>query len=185
VVPEGTNINPDLDSEKRNCKSQDLMTNLADLMQTLSQEVHGSQYPQQHAQPTPDHIDPHMQLGHPEGTNINPDLDSEKRNCKSQDLMTNLADEKLNQDTNSQSVFDQTAEQNLMQTLSQEVHGSQYPQQHAQPNPDLDSEKRNCKSQDLMTNLADEKLNQDKWLVDNPIANPCLIKPQSRTSCRL
>jgi hypothetical protein len=24
VVPEGTNINPDLDSEKRNCKSQDL-----------------------------------------------------------------------------------------------------------------------------------------------------------------
>ena len=34
-------------------------------------------------------------------------------------------------------------------------------------NPDLDSEKRNCKSQDLTTNLADEKLNQDKWLVDN------------------
>ncbi|KAJ5705680.1 hypothetical protein N7455_004835 [Penicillium solitum] len=39
-------------------------------------------------------------------------------------------------DANSQSVFDQTAEQNLMQTLSQEVHGSQYPQQHAQPTPD-------------------------------------------------
>jgi hypothetical protein len=36
-------------------------------------------------------------------------------------------------DANSQSVFDQTAEQNLMQTLSQEVHGSQYPQQHGQP----------------------------------------------------
>ncbi|KAJ5782925.1 hypothetical protein N7457_004699 [Penicillium paradoxum] len=35
-------------------------------------------------------------------------------------------------DANSQSVFDQTAEQNLMQTLSQEVHGSQYPQQHNQ-----------------------------------------------------
>ncbi|KAJ5338198.1 hypothetical protein N7452_004926 [Penicillium brevicompactum] len=35
-------------------------------------------------------------------------------------------------DANSQSVFDQTAEQNLMQTLSQEVHGSQYPQQHTQ-----------------------------------------------------
>jgi hypothetical protein len=51
VVPEGTNINPDLDSEKRNCKSQDLTTNLAD------------EKPQQHAQPTPDHIDPHMQLG--------------------------------------------------------------------------------------------------------------------------
>ncbi|KAJ6036871.1 hypothetical protein N7540_001150 [Penicillium herquei] len=39
-------------------------------------------------------------------------------------------------DPNSQSVFDQTAEQNLMQTLSQEVHGSQYPQQHTQPNQD-------------------------------------------------
>jgi hypothetical protein len=39
-------------------------------------------------------------------------------------------------DANSQSVFDQTAEQNLMQTLSQEVHGSQYPQQHAQPPQD-------------------------------------------------
>jgi hypothetical protein len=37
---------------------------------------------------------------------------------------------------------------------------------------DLDSEKRNCKSQDLMTNLADEKLNQDKWLVDNHLAEP-------------
>jgi hypothetical protein len=31
-------------------------------------------------------------------------------------------------DANSQSVFDQTAEQNLMQTLSQEVHGNQYGQ---------------------------------------------------------
>ena len=39
-------------------------------------------------------------------------------------------------DPNSQSVFDQTAEQNLMQTLSQEVHGSQYPQQHAPPPQD-------------------------------------------------
>ncbi|KAJ5690329.1 hypothetical protein N7462_004721 [Penicillium macrosclerotiorum] len=39
-------------------------------------------------------------------------------------------------DANSQSVFDQTAEQNLMQTLSQEVHGSQYPQQHPPPTPD-------------------------------------------------
>ena len=38
-------------------------------------------------------------------------------------------------DASSQSVFDQTAEQNLMQTLSQEVHGSQYPHQH-QPTPD-------------------------------------------------
>jgi len=37
----------------------------------------------------------------------------------------------LPSDANSQSVFDQTAEQNLMQTLSQEVHGSQYPQHHA------------------------------------------------------
>ncbi|KAJ5433168.1 uncharacterized protein N7458_012324 [Penicillium daleae] len=39
-------------------------------------------------------------------------------------------------DANAQSMFDQTAEQNLMQTLSQEVHGSQYPQQHGQPTPD-------------------------------------------------
>ncbi|KAJ5587286.1 uncharacterized protein N7459_003051 [Penicillium hispanicum] len=39
-------------------------------------------------------------------------------------------------DANSQAVFDQTAEQNLMQTLSQEVHGSQYPQQHPPPTPD-------------------------------------------------
>ncbi|KAJ5330714.1 hypothetical protein N7476_000497 [Penicillium atrosanguineum] len=40
-------------------------------------------------------------------------------------------------DANSQAVFDQTAEQNLMQTLSQEVHGSQYnPQQHASQTPD-------------------------------------------------
>lgn len=38
-------------------------------------------------------------------------------------------------DANSQSVFDQTAEQNLMQTLSQEVHGSQYPQ-HPPPTAD-------------------------------------------------
>ncbi|KAJ5746136.1 hypothetical protein N7520_011318 [Penicillium odoratum] len=37
-------------------------------------------------------------------------------------------------DANSQAVFDQTAEQNLMQTLSQEVHGSQY--QHPQPTQD-------------------------------------------------
>ncbi|OGE58107.1 hypothetical protein PENARI_c001G01727 [Penicillium arizonense] len=37
-------------------------------------------------------------------------------------------------DANSQSVFDQTAEQNLMQTLSQEVHGNQYGQH--QPNSD-------------------------------------------------
>ncbi|KAJ5120453.1 uncharacterized protein N7515_009841 [Penicillium bovifimosum] len=41
----------------------------------------------------------------------------------------------LASDAHSQSVFDQTAEQNLMQTLSQEVHGSQYPQQHTQHNP--------------------------------------------------
>ncbi|KAJ6134037.1 hypothetical protein N7523_000359 [Penicillium sp. IBT 18751x] len=40
-------------------------------------------------------------------------------------------------DANSQAVFDQTAEQNLMQTLSQEVHGSQYnPQQHTSQTPD-------------------------------------------------
>ncbi|KAJ5159938.1 uncharacterized protein N7482_006942 [Penicillium canariense] len=39
-------------------------------------------------------------------------------------------------DANAQSMFDQTAEQNLMQTLSQEVHGSQYPQQHPPPTPD-------------------------------------------------
>lgn len=38
-------------------------------------------------------------------------------------------------DANNQSVFDQTAEQNLMQTLSQEVHGSQFPQ-HPPPTPD-------------------------------------------------
>ncbi|KAJ5939246.1 hypothetical protein N7466_002380 [Penicillium verhagenii] len=37
-------------------------------------------------------------------------------------------------DANSQAVFDQTAEQNLMQTLSQEVHGSQY--QHPQSTQD-------------------------------------------------
>jgi hypothetical protein len=41
-------------------------------------------------------------------------------------------------DATSQSVFDQTAEQNLMQTLSQEVHGSQYPQQHAPPQDHID-----------------------------------------------
>ncbi|KAF7715588.1 Transcription factor TBF1-like protein [Penicillium ucsense] len=39
-------------------------------------------------------------------------------------------------DANAQSMFDQTAEQNLMQTLSQEVHGSQYPQQHPAPTQD-------------------------------------------------
>lgn len=39
-------------------------------------------------------------------------------------------------DVNSQAMFDQTAEQNLMQTLSQEVHGSQYPQPHPPPTPD-------------------------------------------------
>lgn len=39
-------------------------------------------------------------------------------------------------DANAQSMFDQTAEQNLMQTLSQEVHGSQYPQQHPPPTQD-------------------------------------------------
>ncbi|KAJ6144572.1 hypothetical protein N7470_008467 [Penicillium chermesinum] len=33
-------------------------------------------------------------------------------------------------DPNSQAMFDQTAEQNLMQTLTQEVHGSPYQQQH-------------------------------------------------------
>lgn len=44
----------------------------------------------------------------------------------------------LPSDPNSQAAFDQTAEQNLMQTLSQEVHGSQYPQhpQHPPPTPD-------------------------------------------------
>lgn len=40
-------------------------------------------------------------------------------------------------DAGSQAAFDQTAEQNLMQTLSQEVHGSQYPQQpQSQPPAD-------------------------------------------------
>lgn len=39
-------------------------------------------------------------------------------------------------DVNNQAVFDQTAEQNLIQTLSQEVHGSQYPQQHPPPTPE-------------------------------------------------
>lgn len=38
-------------------------------------------------------------------------------------------------DANGQSVFDQTAEQNLIQTLSQEVHGSQY-SQNPTPTPD-------------------------------------------------
>ncbi|CAL5870961.1 uncharacterized protein PFLUO_LOCUS5203 [Penicillium psychrofluorescens] len=41
-------------------------------------------------------------------------------------------------DTGSQGVFDQTAEQNLMQTLSQEVHGSQYaPSQSDHLDPSL------------------------------------------------
>ncbi|KAJ5279355.1 hypothetical protein N7478_004727 [Penicillium angulare] len=41
-------------------------------------------------------------------------------------------------DHNSQAFIDQTAEQNLMQTLSQEVHGSQYPQQHQTTQDHLD-----------------------------------------------
>lgn len=41
-------------------------------------------------------------------------------------------------DTNNQSVFDQTAEQNLMQTLSQEVHGSQYTQHPPAPDHNID-----------------------------------------------